>query len=88
MKKERRKQKLSSLFLERVTRLELAPLPQKAFGFPGIPTSYLKTVEAASSKVSPIKQEDRLSPIFFLGAGYEARTRYLHLGKVALYQMS
>ena len=23
-----------------------------------------------------------------LGAGYEARTRYLHLGKVALYQMS
>ena len=22
------------------------------------------------------------------GAGYEARTRYLHLGKVALYQMS
>ena len=25
---------------------------------------------------------------FFFGAGYEARTRYLHLGKVALYQMS
>ena len=25
---------------------------------------------------------------FFVGAGYEARTRYLHLGKVALYQMS
>ena len=24
----------------------------------------------------------------FSGAGYEARTRYLHLGKVALYQMS
>ena len=24
----------------------------------------------------------------FFGAGYEARTRYLHLGKVALYQMS
>ena len=24
----------------------------------------------------------------FHGAGYEARTRYLHLGKVALYQMS
>jgi hypothetical protein len=23
-----------------------------------------------------------------VGAGYEARTRYLHLGKVALYQMS
>ena len=26
-------------------------------------------------------------PLFF-GAGDEARTRYLHLGKVALYQMS
>ncbi len=25
---------------------------------------------------------------FFFGAAYEARTRYLHLGKVALYQMS
>ena len=24
----------------------------------------------------------------FSGADYEARTRYLHLGKVALYQMS
>ena len=24
----------------------------------------------------------------FFGAGDEARTRYLHLGKVALYQMS
>ena len=24
----------------------------------------------------------------FFGAGNEARTRYLHLGKVALYQMS
>ena len=26
--------------------------------------------------------------LFQSGAGYEARTRYLHLGKVALYQMS
>ena len=25
---------------------------------------------------------------FLFGAAYEARTRYLHLGKVALYQMS
>ncbi len=25
---------------------------------------------------------------FFHGAAYEARTRYLHLGKVALYRMS
>ena len=33
------------------------------------------------------------APTYYLflsnaGAGYEARTRYLHLGKVALYQMS
>ena len=27
-------------------------------------------------------------PLKDAGAGYEARTRYLHLGKVALYQMS
>ena len=26
--------------------------------------------------------------VFCVGAAYEARTRYLHLGKVALYQMS
>ena len=32
------------------------------------------------------KTASRLS--FFAGAGDEARTRYLHLGKVALYQMS
>ena len=29
-----------------------------------------------------------LHPLFFYGAGDEARTRYLHLGKVALYRMS
>ena len=26
--------------------------------------------------------------VFLFGAGYEARTRHLHLGKVALYRMS
>ena len=29
-----------------------------------------------------------MHPSYFFGAGDEARTRYLHLGKVALYQMS
>ena len=33
-------------------------------------------------------KKDIHSDVFFFGAGYEARTRYLHLGKVALYQMS
>ena len=30
----------------------------------------------------------RLLSVLWFGADYEARTRYLHLGKVALYQMS
>ena len=30
----------------------------------------------------------RPATAFFHGAGNEARTRYLHLGKVALYRMS
>ncbi len=34
------------------------------------------------------KNHARLSVVLFYGAGDEARTRYLHLGKVALYQMS
>ncbi len=34
------------------------------------------------------KRRTRKSVSFFFGAGDEARTRYLHLGKVALYQMS
>ena len=33
-------------------------------------------------------QEKRSFKTNDLGADYEARTRYLHLGKVALYQMS
>jgi hypothetical protein len=34
------------------------------------------------------KRRTRKNVSFFYGAGDEARTRYLHLGKVALYQMS
>ena len=33
-------------------------------------------------------KKDRHSLSFLFGAANEARTRYLHLGKVALYQMS
>ena len=33
-------------------------------------------------------KRDLLPQISFAGAGDEARTRYLHLGKVALYRMS
>ena len=35
-----------------------------------------------------IKRKSRCFRICFYGAGDEARTRYLHLGKVALYRMS
>ena len=33
-------------------------------------------------------KEKFLFASFYFGADYETRTRYLHLGKVALYQMS
>ena len=36
-----------------------------------------------TAKKRPLRKEKA-----FDGADYEARTRYLHLGKVALYQMS
>ena len=34
------------------------------------------------------KEQKPFAPSLFCGAGDGARTRYLHLGKVALYQMS
>ncbi len=34
------------------------------------------------------KKQMRMHLLFLFGAGDEARTRYLHLGKVALYRMS
>ena len=42
---------------------------------------------ACSSLGKRAKKEQILSYLLY-GAGDEARTRYLHLGKVALYQMS
>ena len=35
-----------------------------------------------------LQEQRKLAPAIFCGAGDGARTRYLHLGKVALYQMS
>ena len=34
------------------------------------------------------KEDHTMCGLLFYGAGDEARTRYLHLGKVALYRMS
>ena len=45
-------------------------------------------VEAASSPSNEKNRTPKSDVLFSYGAGYEARTRYLHLGKVALYQMS
>ena len=40
--------------------------------------------------MSPYREQEQLflAPALICGAGDGARTRYLHLGKVALYQMS
>jgi hypothetical protein len=45
-------------------------------------------VEAASSSSTEKTGHPNPDVLFLSGAGNEARTRYLHLGKVALYQMS
>ena len=50
-----------------------------SFLFEPLPYSFHKTI-----KIRPAPTES----VLFYGAGDEARTRYLHLGKVALYRMS
>ena len=82
-------------FLERATRLELASRhPANGNGHSREPclTSYDFTrcaqVEAASSRGCLQKRKHHLLRWCFSGADDEARTRYLDLGKVALYQMS
>ena len=45
-------------------------------------------VEAARSLRLTKNRTSKSDALFHYGAGDEARTRYLHLGKVALYQMS
>ena len=84
-------------FVEQVTRLELASSPHKSSLLRGPRTSCLAKnaahrifeVEAASSlSLDGLRKIMALSGAGKIGAGDEARTRYLHLGKVALYQMS
>ena len=50
-------------------------------------TGLLHLMVRASRRVIK-KKPTRMSRFLFYGAGDEARTRYLHLGKVALYRMS
>ena len=81
--------------MERVTRLELAT------GIPRIPggnsqepcrTSGLKSARSAQVEAASLAVHKKRHPTQnesdVYGASDEARTRYLHLGKVALYQMS
>ena len=48
----------------------------------------LQTLALPLGYVTILKKTPYLQRLFFFGADDEARTRYLHLGKVALYQMS
>ena len=48
----------------------------------------LQTLALPLGYVTVWKKEQNYCSFFICGAGDEARTRYLHLGKVALYQMS
>ena len=48
----------------------------------------LQTLALPLGYVTVWKKEQMLCSFSFFGAGDEARTRYLDLGKVALYQMS
>ena len=77
------------LFWERVTRLEPASVPTKATGFCGAPNLRFQVkVEVASSRDKKKWRYTQIGISPYYGASDEARTRYLHLGKVALYQMS
>ena len=72
----------------------LPGIPRMACGHSQEPylTSDLNVLRTSGggSEFSPLgkKQDIQIGCPVSIGAGYEARTRYLHLGKVALYQMS
>ena len=60
--------------------------------FAGFPTRVQSSAHRRSllrsKSAAPKKKRHTFVCLFFFGAGDEARTRYLDLGKVALYQMS
>ena len=60
--------------------------------FAGFPTRVQSSARRRSllrsKSAAPKKKRHTFVCLFFFGAGDEARTRYLDLGKVALYQMS
>ena len=79
-------------FLERATRLARGTaVPQHKKQTTNTPPGRFLASLAPCSTLCPLEPKNKgmtyVMPLFF-GAGDEARTRYLHLGKVALYQMS
>ena len=79
-------------FLERATRLARSTaVPRHAQRAPNAPLGRFLASLMPCSPLCPLEPKNKgmtyVMPLFF-GAGDEARTRYLHLGKVALYQMS
>ena len=79
-------------FLERATRLARGVItPRHAQRAANAPLGRFLASLAPCSPLCPLESKNKgmtyVMPLFF-GAGDEARTRYLHLGKVALYQMS
>ena len=79
-------------FLERATRLARSTaVPRHAQRATNAPPGRFLASLAPCSTLCPLESKNKgmtyVMPLFF-GAGDEARTRYLHLGKVALYQMS
>ena len=78
--------------MERATRLAGGPAgPPHARGHQNMPPACFSRFARALFEPLPDRQMQRntiLKDGVFFGAGDEARTRYLDLGKVALYQMS
>ena len=78
--------------MERATRLARGTaVPRHAQRATNAPPGRFLASLAPCSTLCPLEPKNKgmtnVMPLFF-GAGDEARTRYLHLGKVALYQMS
>lgn len=76
-------------FVERITRLssQLSKGPPDLF--PDL--MRLRLSNRSSFLVSYLLEKNKKGTnafLFFCGADYETRTRYLHLGKVTLYRMS
>ena len=70
---------------------EVSRLPRRDSGREAADTT-VSAEEYAASSNQPAAKFQKETPsfrmVFLFGAGDEARTRYLDLGKVALYQMS